>query len=170
MNLISSRTALETIEGLIPDNLTRRYCVDIFIESVAAANAYGPGKWAITMTGSAVSLVVGEIVVAALVRDGLWLSLDGDEDLYDQVDQLPGWEWDDGHFTHEQVSSMNGYFEPSPDRMNVWRDALLGLHVTLIGRAAGRAYSASPDGPHAPGVLAYLDVVKGTPLPRPQLA
>jgi hypothetical protein len=76
-DLYSEQEAKQLIEGLIPDPLIRRICLNMFVEAIHEANGYGRDKWHVEPACDGhVWLVTGSLVTCSLGESHIWFSLD----------------------------------------------------------------------------------------------
>jgi hypothetical protein len=120
-------------------------------------------------------LLVGHVIIAVLVKQGIWLFLD--EDTVDS--QWPGWShvgswrWDKDYPYYATIGARNGYYYPAQltvEQHQEARELLQGPHFASIDRAATKwrngVYSATRRG-HNPAVLGYLTDLLDRQLPEP---
>ena len=141
-------------------------CLQIFLASLVEANKYGSNKWGvyyqIDNRARVVRLVVGNLIVLTIHKQGIWVTLDQQrleesQDQRDLLDRSQDWRWDEGKYSeYVLVPSKNGYYVPSKN-LQLW-PTLKELHFTFIGRVAQKfkQLRTTSQSIHMPGLLAYL--------------
>lgn len=161
---------------LLPDEEARRLCLSLFLESLMEADTKGSNKWGVYYARDVdrLRLLVGSLIVLAIHKQGLWMTLDQEllEELPWDVDRLAkssAWQWDPGRWSYYTlVPSKNGYYTPGKDHLQIW-PVLRQFHFEYIDKVA-RKYSqlrADSQRKHMPQTLAYLRQELGRYVPKP---
>ena len=150
------------VTSLIPDAAIRKRCLSVFLESLIEANTYGPNKWGAYYTNDRVRLLVGNLIVLTIHKQGVWMTLD--QQLLEKsqeprhlLELSQDWHWDTGeYFEYVIASSKNGYYVPSKD-LQLWL-MLKEMHFAFIGRVAQKYKQLKKTSQlkHMPDLLAYL--------------
>lgn len=113
-------------------------------------------KWGVTLYRyePAVRLLVGHLIACTIHYGRIWLP--GNQKV---TDKLPGWEWYEGTY----------YYQPTPDNRSTW-DTLRPDSEKYIDWLSDKYKSGlhgQSKGTHSPCVLAYMEKLLDTKLPRP---
>jgi hypothetical protein len=68
----------EVIERLLPHMSERVEVLRVFADSIRLAHATGADRWGISLLSDRLRLNVGQVVVCAIEKNGIWLALDRD--------------------------------------------------------------------------------------------
>ena len=164
----------KTISSLLPDEEYRKVCLSLFVESLFKANTYGSDKWGAYCYSGGVRLLVGSLIVFTIHKEGLWLSLDKQllgerEDEQSMLEKSKAWRWERGkYFEYERVPSMNGYYVPSRESLDIW-PIIRDFHFEYIKRAADKYNQLRSDSQkkHNPELLTYISNELGQSIPGP---
>jgi hypothetical protein len=174
----SSMAVRRFIGMMLPKKDVRERCLRQYLKSIIAADDQGPDKWGVHFKSDRdkVRLLVGNLIVATLCPQGLWMTLDesvlpkadsGSETL---LDQSPDWTWDSGDYPrYRAVPSRNGYFFPTSGSPEVATllEASHHEYITKVGRKFA-ALNVRSQRLHDDSVLRFLGDELGEFVPRPE--
>lgn len=164
----------KNISALLPDEEYRNMCLSLFSEAIDEVNSYGSEKWGIHHFSDKTRLLVGNIILFTIHKNGLWLSLDKQllsemKDKQSLLEQSTAWRWDeDGYSEYNKVPSRNGYYTPSRTDLAIW-PIICEFHFGYIQKVAEKYDHLRIDSQrkHAPAVLEYLGEILQKEIPRP---
>jgi len=162
-----AKAILDTILQDMPD---RDGALNFFVNSIQHAHGVNPAGWGVTLLPDRIRLNVGQLTVATLEREGLWITLKRDsisaEDR-ETLDRSSDWTWlDDGGY--KMVKTDPGYCTGSSSDSELY-GALEPPLYALINYAGNRwaQLRANSRQAHSPGVLRMLAGLTGRRLPEP---
>lgn len=121
---------------LLPDEKKRNLYLDIFKEIILYANSFGTEKWGVHCKPRIIRLLIGNLIVASIHKNCLWLPLDSESLESMAPDQLKELEndWDTGEWaTYDSINSKNIYY--SDDDLEKWK-IIKPLHFKSIENAS----------------------------------
>ena len=173
-NLDSLEEAKKLVENLLPDPDMRQLCLNMFMDAVEEANAYGSDAWYIEPAFDGhIWLVTGSLVTCSLVENCIWFSLDRklmDTQVGLQLsyygDSEEDWGWvpvdlDDPTWVHV-ATVINGFYTPGPNHDKIWPHLRRLMFETIYQciMDVTRADYVMPK-VHSPGLVAYLQQETG---------
>lgn len=164
----------KTISSLLPDEEYRKVCLSLFAEAIEKANSYGGEKWGVHHLSDKIRLLIGNIILFTIHKNGLWLSLDKQllsemKDKQGLLEQSTAWRWDgDGYPEYSKVPSRNGHYFPSRTDLDIW-PIIREFHFGYIQKVTEKYDHLRIDSQrkHAPAVLQYLEEQLQKEIPKP---
>ncbi|AKB17052.1 HNH endonuclease [Methanosarcina sp. WWM596] len=133
----------DAMESLFPDGEYRKLILSLFLEALKKANSYGSNKWGAYYYDEGVRLLVGNLIVFTVHKNGIWLTLDKQllnerTDIWKLLDESDLWHWETGDYSeYKPVPSMNGYYTPSNKDSDIW-PIVRELHFYYIDNVANK--------------------------------
>jgi 5-methylcytosine-specific restriction protein A len=174
MSKFDSRDIANVIHRILPQEGTRKLCLEMFSEAINYAASCGENKWGVHSEQNIIRLLVGNFIVFTMEKGGVWFALD--DQLLDSLEVYQallidknGWKWDENDYPrYSQVQSRNGYYVPQKNHSTIW-PVLRSLHFEFTKKAA-KKYSQlkkTSQVNHNPAILDYLSSEIGKTMPFP---
>lgn len=153
----------EAMISLFPNDEYRKTYLSLFFEALNKANSYGSNKWGAYYYNEGVRLLVGNLIVLTIHKNGIWLSLDKQllnemEDKRILLENSGLWHWETGDYSeYKPVPSMNGYYVPSCDGSDIWPMVRV-FHFKYIENVANKYgwLNIKSQSKHSDKLLSYL--------------
>lgn len=133
----------ESMISLFPNNEYRKIYLNLFLKALKKADSFGSNKWGVYYYDKGVRLLVGNLIVFTVHRDGVWLALDK-QSIREMnhkcilLDKSELWKWETGDYAeYKPVPSMNGYYFPSNEDLDIW-PILREFHFNYIEKVAAK--------------------------------
>lgn len=132
----------EAIISLFPNDEYRKICLRLFLESLNKANSYGNNKWGAYYYNEGVRLLVGNLIVLTIHKNGIWMALDKQSlnEIKDAqiLEDSSLWKWETGDYSeYKAVPSHNGYYIPSNEDKEIW-PLIREIHFRYIEKVANK--------------------------------
>ena len=173
-NVAYLEKARNSIVSLLPNDECRRKCLSLFAEVLKKADSLGRNKWGAYYTSEGIRLVVGNLIIFTIHKNGIWLALD--KQLLDKMDgkrdlleKSEYWHWETEEYSeYKPVPSRNGYYVPSKDDSLIW-PIIRDFHYEYITKVAKkyRWLNIRSQAKHASDLLAYMRIELGQIIPSP---
>lgn len=157
--------ARKIIEGLVPDERTRRALLEIVATSIEAAHAVNPRSWELSLAQNAqyICLNVGRIFMCTVKAKTVSISLEWpDETKSDLLADLKA----QGRTTFVSVKDVTWLEYPHGRFLELW-PTIQPLHRAALERAAKSAKQTPFAWAHSSGATAYIGTALGKTLPTP---
>jgi len=126
--------------SLFPNDEYRKICLRLFLESLNKANSYGNNKWGAYYYNEGVRLLVGNLIVLTVHKNGIWMALD--KQLLNEIkdaqllEESSLWQWETGDYSeYKVIPSLNGYYIPSSEDKEIW-PLIREIHFGYIEKVA----------------------------------
>lgn len=170
-------TVADKVHQVLPDHEARKECLSIFAETIVLADSYGSKKWGVRSVRHRgrpmIRLHVGQLIVSTLVKNEIWLPLDGDALSGDsqskrRLDQAQAWRWDEEFPQYKPLPSNNGYLSIAEDFHDT-RSVAVPLHHEFIKRMSKKYDHLDPrtQRGHSHAVVRYIAEELNIDLPTP---
>jgi len=165
----------EAIKSLLPDEKFRKVCLSLFLQSINQANSYGSNKWGVHYRRDGIRLLVGSLIVFTIHKNRIWLALDKQllnerKDTRESLGINKLWQWDDGKWSeYKAVPSMNGYYTPSRENLEIW-PIIRDFHFEYVKKVANKYewLNIKSQSKCTPELLTYLEKELGQSIPVPK--
>ncbi|KKG07815.1 HNH endonuclease [Methanosarcina sp. 2.H.A.1B.4] len=159
----------------MPDEKFRKVCLSLFLQSINQANSYGSNKWGVHYRRDGIRLLVGSLIVFTIHKNGIWLALDKQllnerKDTRESLGINKLWQWDDGKWSeYKAVPSMNGYYTPSSENLEIW-PIIRDFHFEYVKKVANKYewLNIKSQSKSTPELLTYLEKELGQSIPVPK--
>lgn len=157
----SAQAAKHVVETLVPESATRQAALELLVGIIEALHEVAPSKWAVRLSAGRVKLNVGQNAIVAMRPSDLWVTVNGG---------LP--EGFPAEFVSEErfTTLPNARVVLLPwDAVFAWADKLREFAVSAAIESSKyyRKLHGLLRSSHSPGLLDYLDLATGSPVPRP---
>ena len=168
LNRAESDSAAEVFTDLFPNPAIRQSCIQFLADSVAAAHAASPARWAITLSDDMIRLNVCRIEVLTFIPDTVHVLLDSRcipellstyQSVWLVVPQHRGF--------YRSVSSSAACDFPAALAAELF-PVVRASHDSLIQAAGHGPLNPLAREAHSPGVLLFLSSATGRPIPQPE--
>jgi hypothetical protein len=160
----------EVIQNLIPEEATRRKCLDLLADSINTAYVLAPDRWGLTLKKDLIRLNVGKIEVLAFFPDIAHCLLD--------LDTIPKELWEDDRVTilEDENDPRSGYYRSVPGSVvcDVFVEDIEGVlpliqdsHRILIENASQTGRNPMTRNRHSPAVIENLSSYVGRDILHP---
>ncbi|MFQ5433344.1 MAG: hypothetical protein ACE5FD_00550 [Anaerolineae bacterium] len=132
------------VKKLLSDASTRKITLRIFLETINQADALGKDKWGTYFTQNCMRLLAGSLIVFTIEQKGIWLALDRTlletlELKQKALELADCWQWDTSDYPkYTRVPSINGYFTPQENYLEVW-SLIKEFHFPYLTKVAHKA-------------------------------
>lgn len=153
--------AKESIRLLVPNDERRKRYLEIFLEAVEQADSHGSNKWGVNYGDKGVRLLMGNLIVCTIHKNGIWLALDKQSLGQTETSVLSNselWQWDIGNYSeYKPVPSVNGYYNPFNEGADIW-PTIQKLHFTYLKKVAKNYewLNVKSQRKHSDALLKYL--------------
>jgi len=162
------------ITSLLPNDEYRKICLSLFLEALNKANSHGSNKWGAYYHSEGVRLLVGNLIVFTIHRNGIWLALDKQllnemQEKRSLLEKCGTWHWETGSYSeYKPVPSINGYYVPSSEDSQTW-SIIRDFHFEYIKKVANKYewLKTSSQSKHSPDLLVYLSNELEQSIPNP---
>ena len=160
--------AREVFEFLLPDENSRRTCLEFLANSIHKANQLVPARWGITLYDSALLLNCGMIEIITILPDQIHVILD--------IDSLPELPPDQAEIRKTRDGSTKGFYPSVRGSIACDFDAekaflvfpqIADSHKGLIQKAARSPFGPNRKNAHSPSVIKYLNEYLNLSLSQP---
>lgn len=132
----------EAMTPLFPNDEYRKICLRLFLEALNKANSCGNNKWGAYYYNEGVRLLVGNLIVLTIHKNGIWMALDKQSlnEMKDTqiLEESHLWRWETGDYSeYKPVPSKNGYYTPSNEDLYIW-PLIRDLHFRYIEKVANK--------------------------------
>lgn len=175
--MIDSKTdkVEETIKSLLSDEEIRKVYLTLFLQALNEANSHGSNKWGTHYRRDGVRLLVGNLIVLTVHKNGIWLALDKQllsekEEAQELLEKSELWQWDNGKWSeYKVIPSINGYYTPSCKNLEIW-PIIRELHFEYIKNVANKYkwLNFKSQSKHTPELLVYIknELDRSVPIPN----
>lgn len=165
---INNKNHLEIeIDNLLKIQKNQNIVFTILLESIKYCHDCGYDKWAIYYKSDQdkIRLIVGNLIVLTIEKQGIWLALDREileenKEYQDYLEKMDTWTWDNHDYpSYSQVPSRNGYYNPSEnyDYIKDW-NIIKNFHFSFIKKACAKYSRINQKSKlnHQPEIIKYL--------------
>lgn len=131
------------INSLFPNSNYRKRCLSLYREIIEIVDQLGNNKWGTYHFKDGIRLLVGNLIIFTIHKNGIWLaldkqSLDEEKEKRKKLDNNELWHWWTGEYSvYKSVPSINGYYYPHDNDSDIW-PIIKELHIKYLTSVVNR--------------------------------